>query len=358
MDQMKDYNQVLEVIKSEMGSAFEYDDVALSQAYSKSSENPSSLTIKILSIFGGFLSTITFLIFIAITGLYDSEYALIVLGFIFITCSIILNKRFDLLVIESFSITLYIVGFLLVMFALSSFKIDDNIIAISSAVLALICLCVTRNYLLVFISVLIIMVSILFLIINMEVYEMLHVYVGGLTILLTYIYLNEGRIITTFKQISKLYNPIRISLVFALLMGLMALTKSEVIPYSVNLVWLSSLIIGGAVLFATKSVLNINNIQNNQDRLKAYGFVVLLLVPTVFAPSIAGAILILLLSFFVNHKTGMAIGIIAIIYFISQYYYDMSVTLLTKSIILFISGLIFIIIYFLAPQKKDYDGKI
>jgi len=83
-----------------------------------------------------------------------------------------------------------------------------------------------------------------------------------------------------------------------------------------------------------------------------------MLVSTIFSPSISGAMIIVLLSFLVNYKTGLAIGIISLIYFISQYYYDLNFTLLTKSIILFSSGIVFLLFYLFTTKKLNSNEKI
>ncbi len=72
---------------------------------------------------------------------------------------------------------------------------------------------------------------------------------------------------------------------------------------------------------------------------------VLLLTSTLLSPAISGAFLIILVSVLVHYKTGLAIGILAFIYFIIQYYYDLNFTLLTKSILLMSSGVVFLAFY-------------
>jgi len=89
-----------------------------------------------------------------------------------------------------------------------------------------------------------------------------------------------------------------------------------------------------------------------------YALSILLLLPTVLSPAISGAILIILLSFLVNYKTSLVIGIAAFIYFVSQYYYDLHFTLLTKSILLFSSGILFLGLYLLTHKKLTSNEKI
>lgn len=170
----------------------------------------------------------------------------------------------------------------------------------------------------------------------------------------------EAKIITTNKILSKLYNPVRIGLIFSFVAGLAFLGKKGLgfFPISPNYIWLSSVIIIPVIIYLISLLFNILNITKIQHKTVIYIFAVLAFLPTVFSPAISGAILIILLSFFVNYKTGLVLGIIAFIYFISQYYYDLNFTLLTKSILLFSSGVIFIALYLFTHKKLTTNEKI
>jgi len=67
---------------------------------------------------------------------------------------------------------------------------------------------------------------------------------------------------------------------------------------------------------------------------------------TIVFPAISASMLIILLCFWVNYRSGYIIGIMALCYFICQFYYDLSFTLLVKSELLFASGILFGLVYF------------
>ena len=189
-------------------------------------------------------------------------------------------------------------------------------------------------------------------------YNLIHLYIAFITLMLTYCMLNESKIITSSKKLSKLYNPIRIGLTISLLFGLVIIGKRNLIPISQNYIWLSSIVLFFVVIYLVSMISNILDIKSVKNKILIYSLSILILIPTVFSPSISGAILIILLSFLVNYKTGLIIGIISFIYFISQYYYDLNFTLLTKSIILFSSGIVFIIFHLFTNKKLDINEKI
>jgi hypothetical protein len=358
MDKLTGKKELLDSICLSEGSAFVYDENAIMEEYHSLDENKSSLTIKILSIFGGLLATLAFLGFLAIAGLYNSEFGLLIFGIGFIISSIWLNKVYDQLIIDTFSISTYIIGVALLALGLSKMNIDENIIAILISVIALGSLMITQNFILSFISVLSVSGSFLFLIISNNSYDLIHLYVAVNTLILTFLFLNEAKIVSSNKTFSQLFDPVRIGIVVSLLFGLISVGKRNLIPISQNFIWLSSVVLILVTMYLVYKIINIVEINAAKNKIAIYALSGLILIATIFSPSISGAIVIILLCFLVNYKTGLAIGIISIIYFISQYYYDLNLTLLSKSIILFVSGIIFLIFYLFIDKNISSNEKI
>lgn len=340
------------------GEQLEIDEAAVAKEYLKKEGDKSSLAIKILSVLGGFLASLAFLGFLMIAGLYDSEAGLLLFGASFIAGAILLNKEYDQLLIDTLSISIYLIGFALLTFGLDQVGMDENGIALLSMAISLGALLITQNYLLSFLSVLVFSGSLLVLILSNDVYNIIHLYVVILTILLSYHFLNEAKIISSHKILSRLYDPLRIGLIISLLVGLVLIGKRDLVPVETHYIWISSLVMIPVVLYLISLVLNTLNVCALSDRLKVYLGSAIILVPIVFAPAIAGAIIILLLSFLVNYKTGIAIGVVALLYFISQFYYDLNLSLLVKSGILFSSGLLFLLFYFFTHKRLAANEKV
>lgn len=358
MDKLTSKKALLDSIRLSEGAKFECDEKAIFEEYNTQGENKSSLAIKILSIFGGFLATLTFLGFLAIVGLYNDEFGMSIFGIGFIIFAIGLNKAYNKLIIDTFSISVYVTGFALLAFGLSEMKVDENIIAILIILIALSSLIITQNFILSFMSVLAISSGFLFLIISNKAYDLIHLYIAIQTVILTYLFLNEAKIISSNKRLSQLYNPIRIGIISSLLFGLISVGKRHLIPISQNHIWLSSIVMISVTMYLVYIIIKINEINTVKSKVLIYTLSALILVSTIFSPSISGAIVIILLSFLVNYKTGLAIGIISMIYFISQYYYDLNFTLLTKSIILFVSGIMFLLFYLFTAKSLSTNEKI
>ncbi len=269
-----------------------------------------------------------------------------------------INKEFDKVIIDTVSVSSFIIGFILIGLGCGQLKMDENSLSIIFIIIALGSLCIVQNYILSFVSMLIINGSILMLIIFNKGYDLIHLYVASLAFIMTYVFLKEAQIITNYKALSKLYNPVRIGLVFSFLSGGIFLGKAGILPVSPNNSWLSSIVIIALIVYLTSDLFKVLNITETRHKIVTYIFIVLTLLPTALSPPISGAILIILLSFLINYKTGLVLGIISFIYFISQYYYDLKLTLLTKSILLFSTGILFIVLYLFTYKKLTPNEKV
>lgn len=342
--------QLLEYIQDKEGNEFQFDEEAILSSYHQNKDN-QSLAIKILSIFGGLLASLAFLGFLFIAGLYNSDFGLLFFGICCIVGAIWINKAYDKILIDTVSVSSFIIGFILIRIGLNMLEMDENTISLLYIIIAVFSLIIVQNYILSFVSILILNGSILNLIISNKDYELIHIYVSALALITTYVFLKEAKLVSLSKALSKLYHSLRVALIFSFLSGLVILGKKGILPLSPDIIWISSVINISAILYLLSQLFKLLNISSRSHKAGIYILSVLLLLPTILSPAISGAILILLLGFLVNYKTALVIGVIAFIYFISQFYYDLNFTLHTKSILLFSSGILFIALYLFTNKK-------
>lgn len=361
MKTKEEIKQLLDYLQDSSEKDLKFNEEAIYTAFEKGN-NHQSLAIKILSIFGGILASLLFIGFLFIAGIYDSELGLLLLGIPLIIFGAFITKVTDNILLDTLSISAYIIGFILVGAGLLQMKTDENLVCIILILIAASALFIVRSYLISFISVLIICGGFLFLMMSNNSFNLIHIYISLLALILTFIYLKEAKLMTFSKAFSQIYDSVRISLIFCFLAGLYLLGRNyrlaNIVEYSFEYFWISSVVIILAILYVISHLFEMLNIKKSEQKYGIYALSVLILLPTVFAPAISGAILIILLSFLVNYKTSLVIGIVAFIYFISQYYYDLHYTLLTKSIVLFCSGILFLGLYFLTHKKLSSDEKI
>ncbi|KAB7528626.1 DUF4401 domain-containing protein [Flagellimonas olearia] len=358
MDKVKEIKTLLDTIGADEGPSFSYDENAIKTEYAKQHRRRSNLVIKVLSVFGILFATIAFFGFLALLGIYDSELGMLLLGSILITLSLLLNVKFDTLIIDTFGASIYVLGIVLIVFGLASFDLHEDLITLLVISIALCSLFIVQNYIVSFISVLVIASCFLVLIFSNDLFELLHFYLAFYALALAYCSFNESLFLTSGIKMSKVYGPLRVGLIFSLLFGLVAVGINQLAPLSQNLNWTSSLVHILIILYLVGPITKTLGVDSKTTKIWIYALAGLTLLPTLFAPSISGALLIVLLSFRVHHKTGLGIGVVALIYFIIQYYYDLNLTLLVKSMLLFSSGVVFLLFYIFLTKKSRGNEKV
>ncbi|TAD92486.1 MAG: DUF4401 domain-containing protein [Bacteroidetes bacterium] len=348
---------MLNYVQTVENNALQFDEEAILRAYETDEDN-QSLGIKVLSVFGGILASLAFCGFFFVSGLYDSTGALLMFGVLLIGGAIVLATQIKKVIIDTLSVSSFIIGLLLFGFGLAKLELDENTLTLVFMAIGVGTLSITRNYILCFVSVLVINGSFLTLIISNDKYDVIHFYISLLTVVTAYFFLNESKIIAAGKAPAKLYSPVRIGLIFSLLSALFIVGKKGIFPLLPHLIWLSSISAVGAIIFLLPKILDVLEITSKKHRISIAVFSLVALSTTALCPAISGAMLIVLLSFFTNYKTGLAIGIIAFIYFVSQYYYDLSFTLLTKSILMFSTGILLAGFYLLTYKKLMSNEKV
>jgi len=358
MDKVKDIKRFLDTIGANEGPSFSYDENAIKEEYAKQHRRRSNLVIKVLSVFGILFATFAFFRFLALLGIYESELGMLLLGSILITLSLLLNVKFDTLFIDTFGASIYVLGIVLVTFGLASFDLHEDLITLLVISIALCSLFIVQNYIVSFISVLVIASCFLVLIFSNDLFDLLHFYLAFYALALAYCSFNESQFLTSGTKMSKVYGPLRVGLIFSLLFGLVAVGINQLAPLSQNLNWISSLVHILIILYLVGPITKTLGVDSKTTKIWIYTLTGLTLLPTLFAPSISGALLIVLLSFRVHHKTGLGIGVVALIYFVIQYYYDLNLTLLVKSMLLFSSGVVFLLFYMFLTKKSRGNEKV
>lgn len=314
-----------------------------------------SLAIKVLSIFGGLLASLAFLGFLFVAGIYDSAMGMFVCGLLCIGAAVAVNRTVDSILMDTGGVAFYLIGYFLFVVGLFQLKASDDTACLLSLVLSLVCLFIARGYILTFLSVLIANGAIMALIIINDRYDFIHIQVIFLSLFVTWYFLKEAKILAAGKPWNNMYEPVRTGLLFSLLGCLACLGKRGLFPLSPYYAWISSIGIVISILIVLFRLFEILHIQDRKDQAVIFILSFLLLLPTAASPAISGSLLIMLLGFLVNHKTGFVLGIASFVYFVSQYYYDLHFTLLTKSILLFASGVLFLLIYFITHKKLVSD---
>lgn len=344
---------MLEQIRRQEKTPVSFDEEAIAAAYDKIRGERSGIAIKILTVLGGVIASVTILGSLLIGGLLNSGMSMVISAVAFIGAGLWLNKAVDKLIVDTASVCLFLCGISLLAFGMWDLRQGVTAICIVYMLITAFTLVIVQRYVISFLAILIFNGSVIVLILDHDRDNLVHLYITILVIFLASMMLKEAAIITAGKKLSMLYNPARMGLICSLTGILIVAGYQWPGLYLKQYAWLSAIPSILAILFITPRILHILGVNDPTKKWLVITAVLILLLPTVFAPGISGSLLIMLLCFMVHQKTGMVIGILSFIYFISQYYYDLNLTLLTKSILLIVSGVLFLLLYFFTHKKLD-----
>lgn len=351
--------ELLRVVK-EGQADIKFRETEIYKEYQQNEGNSSGIIVNILAIVGGILATIAFLAFLLIAGLYKSSEGQLVLGFLLVIGATWMSKQSERVFLDTLSVSAFISGLILIGMGLgvNEHFSDPNQICVVYIVIALLVMLIAQTYILSFISVLIVGGSIQVLIFNNLFFNLVGIYTLALSVVISFMVLHEATIIKSGKRMSKLYNPLLMGflVLFVVAFGSFGVGRYMEVPLLQG--WIPSIVIIGCIMYVIHHLLKTLEITSRQQQLLIYGISLLALLPTIMAPAISGSILILLLAFYVNHRVAFVIGVVSFIYFVIQYYYDLEVSLLIKSIILFVSGLFFTGLFLLTFKKLSADEKV
>ena len=358
MNKDKKHIALLNQIAATEGEGFQYDDERIQSEYDNQGGNSPKLAITVLTILGGILATILFTAFILILGFYKSGSSLLVLGLVFISAAIWINIILDSLILNTFSISSFIIGYVLIGAGLMEMGNYDNGIALTFMTVSLISLFLTQNQLISMVAIIMGIGSTLSLIVINDLFPLWHVFPIVLGVWVYLHYTLEVNILHKRGRYAKLYNPLRIGLILSFLFALELSGDDWFAKYAATYDWISSPIIIALVLLVGYKIIQLLEIRSKTKSIIILIGAALVLSTTAFAPGIAGSLLVLLLSFKTGHKTGFAVGLIAFIYFISRFYYDMDISLLYKSMLMITSGILFLIFFYFTHKKIGDNEKI
>jgi len=342
----------LDRLREVTGGELSYDKGSLLEDYHEERDNEGTLGMKVLAILGAFLATGCFLAFIFVSGVYDSLTAIGITGAVFLGGGWALCHRSTKGVMASaFGVSLTVVGFVLFLIGFVDVVNSETGMGVLTMLLALVMLALHDNKILVFLAVIAAAGSTLFLLHDGFYTDGAHVYVILFALLLTAWLQKEASLIKSSKFINIRYDGIRAGLALVLLMGAYYLSDFrwwESAERAPN--WYASVVLIPLAGYVGWGLLQRFVTDPAEKALYAAGILALLL-PTFFAPALSAALLLLLLSWKVGYHTGTALAVVALIYFVSRYYYDLNLTLLTKSIVMMVSGTLFLIAFVLLRKK-------
>lgn len=326
---------------------WQHDEAAMQAALTTDASLHQPTYIKAITIIGGFFATLFLLGFLTSAGLYESPGALIVVGTLLVAGGVYIDRQQLHLMLETMAITAVIFGCCMLLFGLyDSIRDDDTMIIFSTFLFAAI-FAAAGGYLLRFLGAAASLLCLPALALEKDSGAGLHVCLVAMAAGLMLLQQQEASLLKAGKWLARRLPSLQLALAIALLTTLFVPGKSGIMPEAQPY----ALACGACMLV----LLGIAAWQ--LPALKKLGkwlplAIVAALAATVFNPAIGGSALVALLGFGYGYRTSWWLGMAALLYYVSQYYYDLSWTLLQKSIMMAATGIAFLLFYYFAFGKN------
>jgi hypothetical protein len=359
MAKLEHIKKLVEEIQISDGEGFEINQMNLAEEINKYEKENASLIIKIITILGGLLGSTFLVAFISMTfQLNKNQNFILVFGLILIVVAVLSSRFSKILIFDSIFVTILLWGILLVSVSSSSLNIAERWISLYFLLIGLFTIVFSKNSYQLLIALLIIAGSLLWMIQIYKYFWLFHFFTLIIVVGLVQVFLNEAKFITSKQYFSKLYDSLKIGLILILLTSLGIISVKFQIPFYIKYPWISSIPLLVAINLFIQVLLNKLGITEKNSKAFVYLISLIVLTLTAISPAIVGSILVVLLCFYVNYKTGFAIGILGLIYFVCTFYYELDYSLLIKSVILFVSGLFFGGVYLVSAKSMVTNEKV
>ena len=291
----------------------------------------SNLTIEVLSIIGGVLTAIFFLGFLVLSSILRSETSCLITGSILIITTLFVNRLLTKPFLDAMNITCYIAGCILAGYGMNR---NMDVLFIVLIGISVVTMLLSKGFILTFLSVISFYMALFGEITN----------------------LSETKILSyTNGDLSK-YKPIHSGLFVSCVLSLAGLSVNYLTKSTND--WIISVFMLVGILLMVYKIVQVMQVKSPVHQVCIYLLCILICFPSLHAPYLSGSILLILICFQYGYKAESAVALLLFIYSISKYYYDLDITLLTKSITLFFTGIALLIAWYIFTQKKTRHEKI
>ena len=319
-----------------------------------------NLTIQVVSIIGGILTAIFFLGFLALARIIQSEISSLIIGTMLIITTLIISRVVIRPFLDAMNITLYIAGCVLAGFGMSA---NIHALFFILIIISILTFFLSRGFILPFLSVILFTISLF----GEAVYVFSSFYplqIAVVPILAAFLFTNvfEAKLFKcaeTGNYFSK-YRPFHIGLFVSGIVSLGGLSINYLISETNS--WLVSCILSVCIwigiLIMVQRIMQVMKVDHPVNQIGIYILCIVICLPTVFAPYLSGSLLLILICFHYGYKAECAASLLLFIYAVSKYYYDLNLSLLTKSMTLFFIGIACITAWYFFTQKRTRHEKV
>lgn len=295
-----------------------------------------------------------FMLFFLTALISDGDITMLVMGLLLCGAAVALRSRLShSTFFWQFAFVMSLAGQVLFVISVGNLVDDLTIIVLAMIALELLLIVFYRDALHRFFSTLLIILGLVVLLGDFELLEGIHGLIALLAAGALLLWTNETRWIT--RRIDHFTRPIG----FAFVVGLFALLSASLFAGDEIKWWSLSAMALWAILLVQEYMLLKPSTMTTSSKLALLGGSAFLLLPAFQTPGILAALSILLLGVQRGNRLLLGLATLFLATFISGFYYQLDLTLLSKSLILISTGLLlFAIRYNFLQQFKSEEATI
>lgn len=320
------------------------------------SSTSSNLAVRILSVVGGLLASICLILFLVLTSeISRSGVALSVIGSSFIAAALVGNRTISQLFLDTVITAFYVTGCIALCYAMADNRWNVHLICLVFLLIAVLTFLCSKGVFFPLLSVLLFNGALTWFIMEsvekIEISQMPVLLMGAIFLILN---LCEARIITAHPAMKRLIRPLHTGFFLSFSCGLVWMSG---IGYTFDhWVGVLSVFLWVGIALMLRQVMKVMKVDKPKTQVGVYLVCLALLIPTIFAPSLSGALLLLLVCFAYGYKLEVGASLVLLVYTIVKYYYELHLTLLMKSGTLFFTGVVLLFVwYFFTKHTRRHE---
>ena len=334
-------------------------DLHLQVSDEANSEENIGFLILLLSLVGGLFANAFFLAFLVLIGFFNNATAVLILSLILLAIGLVFSKLNTSMVLQTILSTLVISGTALFIYALNNFGLDFKFCCLILSGLCIGFYFLFDDFIIRFLSVITFLNSFLYslvLIIFKENSSEFAIMFGKFYLLIVlfgvfWILKNEEKWFAN-KTLNKLFQPTLSGMQLFVMLFMYVKMDNNTFGIS-NMI--HHLILSGLFLYVLYDVLN--TILNAPTKIKL-GILIpftIFIFTSIYQPSMLISMLLILLYFKHKEMIFLYFSILSLLVSIGLFYYDLSINLFNKSLLLMGGGLLFFIIYLVSKKLNVYE---
>lgn len=351
MYQIDAMKSAVDLVRKEAGDGFLCQEEALIESLSEKGHK-SYISIIAVTVAGGTIGAVAFLGFLFTIKFYEHAIAALATGIIMFLFSVFHSHLIKKKISETISLSVFLVGnFLIGVSCMDEpLLLGFNYLLLVFTIIAIVTLIWTRSKILAFIAKSMLIGCAVGFLFENKLPNLIHLITIACSLISGALFVFEANVLAMRNRLSEIYEPVRYATTFGGLGGLEFFSGFHWAGFDERFLWLSSI-----VPLVWSFVILYPLLQNHT--LIKWLVAVALIAVGIASPTMISALSVLLIGFGFSNKLLMFMGGWSLVNSITQFYLNLNISLLNKSMVLMLTGMLFLAAYIIIHKStKANEG--